>query len=145
MTWRHFTFDCEGSRLVGTIDGDVHAICGLLLVTGGNELRSGTFAGQAQLAARLAVQGFVVMRFDRRGVGDNEGANGEFRSSAPDIAAALSAFREQCSALARIVGSGNCDGPSALMLAGGAGCDALLLSNPWTFEGTGEDQPESPP
>ncbi len=85
------------------------------------------------------------MRFDRRGVGDSQGANGEFRSSAPDIAAALAAFRAQCPSLARVVGFGNCDGASALMLAGGGGCAALVLSNPWTFEGTGEDEQESPP
>jgi exosortase A-associated hydrolase 1 len=145
MTRRHFTFDCEGSCLVGTIDGEAGATCGLLLVTGGNELRSGAFAGQAQLAAGLAAQGFAVMRFDRRGVGDSEGANGEFRSSGPDIAAALAAFRDQCPSLARVVGFGNCDGASALMLAGGAGLDALVLSNPWTFEGTGDDEQESPP
>ena len=29
---------------------------------------------------------------------------------------------------------GNCDAASALMLAGGAGLDALVLSNPWTIE-----------
>lgn len=145
MTRRHFTFDCEGSRLVGTIDGEAGATCGLLLVTGGNELRSGAFSGQAQLAASLAARGFAVMRFDRRGVGDSEGANGEFRSSAPDIASALVAFRDQCPSLTRIVGFGNCDGASALMLAQGAGCDALVLSNPWTFEGAGEDEQESPP
>jgi exosortase A-associated hydrolase 1 len=145
MTRRHVTFDCEGSRLVGTIDGGPDATSGLLLVTGGNEIRSGAFAGQAQLAARLAAQGFAVMRFDRRGVGDSEGANGEFRTSGPDIAAAIAAFREYCPALARVVGFGNCDGASALMLAKGAGCDALVLSNPWTFEGTGEDEQESPP
>ena len=145
MTRRHFTFDCEGSRLVGTIDGNADATRGLLLVTGGNELRAGAFAGQAQLAARLAEKGFAVMRFDRRGVGDSEGGNGEFRTSGPDLAAALSAFRENCPVLTRIVGFGNCDGASALMLAKGAGCDALVLSNPWTFEGTGEDEQESPP
>ena len=145
MTRRHFTFECEGSRLVGTIDGSEQATSGLLLVTGGNEVRSGAFAGQAELAARLATQGFAVMRFDRRGVGDSEGANGEFRTSGPDLAAALSAFRRECPALTRVVGFGNCDGASALMLAQGAGCDALVLSNPWTFEGTGEDEQESPP
>lgn len=145
MTRRHVTFDCEGSQLIGTIDGDDTAASGLLLVTGGNEVRSGAFAGQAQLADRLAEQGFAVMRFDRRGTGDSEGANGEFRSSGPDLAAAISAFREHCPALARIVGFGNCDGASALMLAQGAGCDALVLSNTWTFEGTGEDEQESPP
>lgn len=145
MTRRHVSFECEGSLLVGTIDGDAGATAGLLQVTGGNELRSGAFAGQAQLAASLAAQGFAVMRFDRRGVGDSEGGNGEFRTSSPDIAAALAAFRESCPALTRIVGFGNCDGASALMLAKGAGCDALVLSNPWTFEGAGEDEQESPP
>ena len=145
MTRRHFTFDCEGSLLIGTIDARTSATAGLLRVPGGNDLRSGAFAGQAQLAARLAEQGFVVMRFDRRGVGDSEGANGEFRTSGRDIAAAIAAFRAECPALSRIVGFGNCDGASALMLAGGAGCDALVLSNPWTFEGTGEDEQESPP
>lgn len=85
------------------------------------------------------------MRFDRRGTGDSEGGNGEFRTSGPDLAAALAAFRQHCPALTRIVGFGNCDGASALMLARGAGCDALVLSNPWTFEGTGEDEQESPP
>lgn len=138
-------FECEGSRLVATIDGDVQATAGLLLVTGGNEIRSGAFAGQARLAAGLAEKGFAIMRFDRRGVGDSEGANGEFRTSGPDIAAAMAAFRAECPSLARIVGFGNCDGASALMLAQGAGCDALVLSNPWTFEGTGEDEQESPP
>lgn len=145
MTRRHFTFDCEGMRLLGTIDEGASATAGLLLVTGGNELRSGAFAGQAALARRLAALGFTVMRFDRRGVGDSEGANGEFRTSGPDLAAALATFREQCPALSRVVGFGNCDGASALMLAGGAGCEALVLSNPWTFEGTGEDEQESPP
>ena len=145
MTRQHVTFECDGSILVGTIDGGASATAGLLLVTGGNELRSGAFAGQAQLAARLAEKGFAVMRFDRRGTGDSEGANGEFRTSGPDISAAISAFREHCPALTRIVGFGNCDGASALMLAGGAGCDALILSNPWTFEGTGDNEQESPP
>jgi hypothetical protein len=36
--------------------------------------------------------------------------------------------------LSRIVAFGNCDAASALMLAGGAGFDGLVLSNPWTIE-----------
>ena len=52
---------------------------GLLLVTGGNEVRSGAFSGQAQLAARIARKGFPVFRFDRRGVGDSDGENKGFR------------------------------------------------------------------
>lgn len=143
MTRRHLTFDCDGARLVGTLDGG-NAQTGLLLVTGGNEIRSGAFAGQAQLAARIAKEGFPVFRFDRRGTGDSEGFNGEFRSSGPDIAAALTAFRTECPQLTRIIGMGNCDAASALMLAGGAGMDGLVLSNPWTYE-DGEEDSQPPP
>jgi exosortase A-associated hydrolase 1 len=114
---------------------------GLLIVGGGNELRSGAWNGQAMLAARLAAAGFPVFRFDRRGVGDSEGANGGFRSSAADIAAALTAFRGEAPQVNRVFAFGNCDGASALMLSRGTGCDGLLLSNPWTIEGDSEKAP----
>lgn len=139
MSRRHLTFTCEGATLAGTLDqGDAET--GLLLVTGGNELRSGAWAGQAQLAARIAKAGFPVFRFDRRGVGDSDGPNGGFRSSAPDIAAALAAFRSHCPGLGRVIGFGNCDATSALMLTKAEGLDGLMLSNPWTIE-----QDDAPP
>ena len=128
---RHLAFRCEGETLVGTLDegsGDT----GLLIVTGGNELRCGAFGGQAALAARLAAAGFPVMRYDRRGVGDSTGSNGGYRNSAPDIAAAMAVLKRETPAR-RIVAFGNCDAASALMLAGGGGADALVLANPWTF------------
>ncbi len=137
MSRRHVTFICEGNKLVATLDASfdgASSATGLLLVSGGNELRSGAWAGQAQLAARLAARGIPVLRFDRRGVGDSEGPNGEFRTSGPDIAAALASFRAHCPQLTRIAGLGNCDAASALMLAKGAGLDALILCNPWTIE-----------
>jgi exosortase A-associated hydrolase 1 len=105
-----------------------------LLVTGGNEIRAGAFAGQAQLAARIAAAGFPVFRFDRRGVGDSNGENRGFRDSGGDVSAALAAFRRECPGLRRVVGFGNCDAASALMFGAGAGCDALVLANPWTIE-----------
>jgi exosortase A-associated hydrolase 1 len=129
----HLTFACEGAALLGTLDS-ADGTTGLLLVSGGNELRAGAWAGQALLAARIAAAGFLVFRFDRRGVGDSGGPNRGFRSSGPDIAAALAAFRQAAPQLARVIGFGNCDGASALMLAGGSGFDALALSNPWTIE-----------
>jgi exosortase A-associated hydrolase 1 len=133
MTRRHILFSCEGDTLAGTLD---HApgTTGLLLVTGGNEIRSGAFSGQAQLAARIAAAGYPVFRFDRRGIGDSTGDNRGFRESRADIQAALAAFRREAPHLDRVVGFGNCDAASALMLASGAGCDALVLANPWTIE-----------
>ncbi len=133
MTRRHFTFDCEGARLVGTLD-EAAGPTGMLLITGGNETRAGAFSGQATLAAQIAAAGHPVMRFDRRGVGDSQGINFGFTGEGPDIAAAVTGFREQAPHLTRIICYGNCDAASALMLNGGANCDGLILTNPWTIE-----------
>ena len=139
MSRLHLTFACANTTLAGTLDTACGAN-GLLLVTGGNEVRSGAFAGQAALAARISAAGFPVFRFDRRGVGDSGGENPGFRGSVPDIDAALAAFRAIAPNVERVVGFGNCDAASALMLARGGGCDALVLSNPWVIEG-GDDAP----
>lgn len=133
MSRRHLTFDCDGDTLFGTLD-DAAGDAGLLIVSGGNEIRSGAFAGQARLAARIAAAGHPVFRFDRRGIGDSTGENGGFRGSGADIPAALAAFKAERPGLRRTVGFGNCDAASALMLDGGAGCDSLVLANPWTIE-----------
>lgn len=140
MTRRHLAYECAGSVIVATLD-TAPGRTGLLLVSGGNELRAGAWNGQAKFAARVAAKGYPVLRFDRRGVGDSEGVNGGFRSSAPDIAAAVAKLRAECPQINRVVAIGNCDAASALMLSGGAGIDALILSNPWTIE----DDSEPPP
>lgn len=141
---RQITFACEGAALFGSID-DAPGTTGLLIVSGGNEGRAGAWAGHAHLAARIAGAGFPVLRFDRRGVGDSEGLNGGFETSAPDITAALAAFRREVPGLQRIVAMGNCDAASALMLMQGQGCDALVLSNPWTFDPTEAEAEAMPP
>lgn len=140
MTRRHFAFSCEGDQLIASLDPAVGRT-GLLLVSGGNEVRAGAWNGQAQFAALIAAQGFPVLRFDRRGIGDSEGHNAHFRGSAPDITAAITAFRSESPHIDRIFGLGNCDAASALMLSGGAGFDGLILSNPWTIENDSDDAP----
>ncbi|MBC2669579.1 hydrolase 1, exosortase A system-associated [Novosphingobium piscinae] len=133
MTRLHLAFPCAGSTCLGTLDLAPGAT-GLLIVSGGNELRAGAWNGQAALAAVIAAQGFPVFRFDRRGVGDSEGRNTGFLGSEPDLRAAAVAFRAAAPGVRRIVALGNCDAAAALMLCAGAGCDALVLSNPWTIE-----------
>jgi exosortase A-associated hydrolase 1 len=127
------TFGCGNLTLAGTLD-TAPGRTGLLIVSGGNEVRSGAFGGQADLAAQIAAAGFPVFRFDRRGVGDSDGENHGFRNSTKDITAALDAFRAMAPQIGRVIAFGNCDAASALMLASGAGCDGLVLSNPWTTE-----------
>jgi exosortase A-associated hydrolase 1 len=136
MIREHITFDCDGSQLIGTLDRAESACAvGVLLVSGGNEIRCGTWGGQAQLAARLAAAGIAVLRFDRRGIGDSEGSNAGFRGTRDDIAAALAAFRAAAPELRRVIAFGNCDAASALMLSAGKfTVDGMVLANPWTIE-----------
>ncbi|WP_340587533.1 hydrolase 1, exosortase A system-associated [Erythrobacter alti] len=133
MTRRHITFGCGEEKLVGTLDGADGPV-GLLIVSGGNEIRSGAFSGQAKLAAKIADAGYRVFRYDRPGIGDSSGDNRGFRDERGHVASAQDAFKAQSPSLSRIVAFGNCDAASALMLQGGAGCEGLVLANPWTFD-----------
>lgn len=134
-------FDCRGESLLGTLD-PADGATGLLIVSGGNEIRVGAHRGMALLAARLAAAGVPVFRFDRRGVGDSSGENGGYASSGPDIAAAAAAFRANAPGVRRIIGFGNCDAATALVLFGReAGIDRLILSNPWVIEPTDDLPP----
>lgn len=143
---RHFlSLSCQGDALAATLDRPEGAPrAGLLIVSGGNELRSGAHRGMASLAQRLADRGIAVLRFDRRGIGDSGGVNGGFETSGADIAAALAELRTECPAGAPVAAFGNCDAASALALHGPfAGLTALVLANPWVIEDAAEEQDDA--
>lgn len=138
---RLIAFACQDATLVGSLDG-APGTTGVLIVSGGNEVRAGAHRGMAMLAQALAASGIPVFRFDRRGVGDSDGDNAGWEGSAADLAAAALAFRAAQPHVGRIVGFGNCDGATTLALFGrDAGIDALVLANPWI----GDDSPLPPP
>ena len=134
-------FPCDGDTLIGTLD-DAQGTTGLLIVSGGNELRCGAHRGMALLAVELAAGGVPVFRFDRRGIGDSDGANHGYQDSGPDIAAAARTFRALAPHITRLIGFGNCDAATALALFHrDAGIDALILANPWV----GDEDDALPP
>lgn len=147
---RWLSFTVEGALCAATLDEGAHDHA-LMIVSGGNEIRSGAHRGMAMLAARVAAAGHPVIRFDRRGIGDSEGANGGFESSAADIAAAVAALRRECPHVRHVTAFGNCDAAAALVLhwSPDMGIDALLLSNPWTIDlpapDAEDDAPALPP
>jgi exosortase A-associated hydrolase 1 len=136
---RIVSFVCEGATLLGTID-EASATTGLLIVSGGNEIRMGAHRGMAALAKDVAEAGHPVFRFDRRGIGDSEGENGGFSSSKADLAAALAAFRAEYPGVSRIIAFGNCDAATALILHG-TDVDVLVLANPWAIDPVDELPP----
>lgn len=130
---RLIDFPCAGDTLAGTLD-EADGQTGLLIVSGGNEIRIGAHRGMALLAARLAATGIPVFRYDRRGIGDSTGENRGFLDSASDIAGAAATFSAE-TGVRRLVAFGNCDAATALALFHRvAGLDALILANPWTIE-----------
>ncbi len=137
---RLIEFPCAGDRLLGTLD-EAPGTTGLLIISGGNEVRMGAHRGMAMLAQRIAEAGYPVFRFDRRGIGDSSGENQGFESSVHDIAAASATFTAEAPQLRRVMGFGNCDAATALALFHSvAGLAALLLANPWVIE-TVDDLP----
>ncbi|RZM09688.1 MAG: hydrolase 1, exosortase A system-associated, partial [Sphingomonas sp.] len=128
---RMIAIPCAGETLAATLD-EAPGTTGLLIVSGGNEIRCGAHRGMALLAQRLSARGIPVLRYDRRGIGDSSGTNAGFLSSRPDLVAAASSFRAAVPTVSRLVGFGNCDAASALALFGqDAGLDGIVLANPW--------------
>ncbi len=131
---RLLSFDCQGAALGASLDS-AGGETGLLLVTGGTQTRIGSHRMYERLARSLAEADWPCFRYDRRGVGDSEGEDPDFKDSGPDLAAAAAAFRREQPQLKRLVGFGLCDGASTLALHGAyAGLDGYILANPWFVE-----------
>ncbi len=107
----------------------------LLIVSGGNEIRSGSHNSHSQLAQYMREQGHYVLRFDRRGIGDSDGENIGFMQSGDDILSAIQYLRTRLGAKAKISAFGNCDAASSLLLnLDILNLNSLILSNPWTYD-----------
>ncbi|MGJ3628088.1 hypothetical protein AB5I41_15965 [Sphingomonas sp. MMS24-JH45] len=130
---RLIAIPCDGETLVATLDlPEAPGTCGLLIVSGGNEVRAGAHRGMAMLAARLAEDGVAVLRYDRPRGGQFEwrehGLAGRARRSGRGAGGAA---RHGSDAIA---GYGNCDAAEFLLALEGRalGIDTLVLANPWT-------------
>ena len=131
---RLLTFDCEGAQLCASLD-EAEGATGILMVTGGSQTRIGSHRLYERLSKTLVTHGFACFRFDRRGVGDSAGEDPGYRGSAPDLAAAVAAFRSERPGLKHVLGLGLCDGATALALFGAAaGIDGVVMVNPWLVE-----------
>lgn len=147
MTRAFHPFECEEQTLAGTLDQGP-LTTGLLIVSGGNEIRSGAHAGMARLAQKIAEKGYPVFRYDRRGIGDSTGTNQGFLETQDDISSAIEQFHKTNPQIEKIVAFGNCDAASALAIFGAnIAVDMVVLANPWVIESvdTASEAPTAPP
>lgn len=141
LRFRSTAEDSEAqARLAGILSlPDVPGQRGVLIVTGGPQYRAGSHRQFVLLARALAAQGWPVLRFDLRGMGDSEGSARDYRAAGPDIAGALTQFFDAVPALREVALWGLCDGATAAACHAphDARVKALVLLNPWVRSSAG--------
>jgi exosortase A-associated hydrolase 1 len=128
-------FACAGEPLVGVLHRPAAAapVTGVLVIVGGPQYRVGSHRQFTLLARELAGNGYPVMRFDMRGMGDSAAQSPGFEHAAQDIAAGIAEFQRCVPSLERLVLWGLCDGASAILMHGcrDPRIHGLVLVNPW--------------
>ncbi|MBM4197411.1 MAG: hydrolase 1, exosortase A system-associated [Gammaproteobacteria bacterium] len=127
-------FDCDGDGLVGILHRpETPAATGVIIVVGGPQYRVGSHRQYVLLARQLSANGFAVLRFDCRGMGDSEGRFPGFEHIGPDIRAAVDTMCRRVPVISRVVLWGLCDAASACMIHGWRDerIAGLVALNPW--------------
>lgn len=130
------TFGCEDEALVGVLTTPATpGPTAVLIIVGGPQYRVGSHRQFVTLARFLAREGYPVLRFDYRGMGDSTGAGHHFEQTSADIGAAVDALQHQLPHVQKVVLWGLCDGASAALLYCDERADTriagLCLLNPW--------------
>ena len=113
---------------------------GVLIVVGGPQYRVGSHRQFALLASDLSAQGYAVMRFDYRGMGDSTGAPRTFEDVEEDLRAAIDHFFLRVPEITEVAIWALCDAASATLFY----CNqdprvtGIVLLNPWVRTAQGE-------
>jgi exosortase A-associated hydrolase 1 len=127
-------FSCRGETLFGIASvPEQPARRGVVIIVGGPQYRVGSHRQFTLLARALAAQGFPVLRFDYRGMGDSAGAMRNFEQVDDDLRAAIDQFFATVAGLEEVVIWGLCDGASAALFYAEQDrrVSGLVLLNPW--------------
>lgn len=133
---RAIVFPLSGENLVGIVaQPECPLDCGVLVIVGGPQYRVGSHRQFLLLSRRLASEGYPVMRFDYRGMGDSSGESRNFEAVTEDIDIAMDAFFGASQGVTRVVLWGLCDAASAALMYVQSRRDprvaGLVLLNPW--------------
>jgi uncharacterized protein len=128
-------FSCRGDALIGIVHvpESPRSRGVLAIVAGGPQYRGGCCRQLVQMARSLSAEGFPVMRFDYRGLGDGAGEYKGFLDIAPDLTAAIDIFLDKAPGVEEVVLWGGCDASSAALIHGPKHpkVKGLILGNPF--------------
>lgn len=135
-------FECQGDPLIGIVHRPERPQRrGVLIIAGGGpQYRAGVHRQFILWARRFAAEGYPVLRFDHRGMGDSYGDFRGFEFIDEDISAALACFTSEFPELEEIVLWGGCDAASAILFYAyrDPRIRGLVLLNPWARTEAGE-------
>lgn len=134
-------FSCREDTLIGILSMPERPLPrAVLIIVGGPQYRAGSHRQFVLLSRVFAAQGYPVMRFDYRGMGDSEGEPRNFERIAEDIRGAIDSLIASAPCVKEVVLWGLCDGASAATLyaAEEARVAGLVLVNPWWRSEEGE-------
>ncbi len=127
-------FEVANEQLIGIVSQPVDPNpIAVLIVVGGPQYRVGSHRQFVLLARKLADEGYPVLRFDYRGMGDSTGDARTFEHIEEDIKGAIDALLRCCPASKSIVLWGLCDAASAAMMSAWTDprIKGMVLLNPW--------------
>lgn len=137
-------FACAQTELAGVLHrGAPGAKVGVVIVVaGGPQYRAGAHRQFVALARMLAAQGYPVLRFDLRGMGDSGGQYLGYHHSRPDIRAAVDQLQALVPSVQRVMLFGECESASGILFYAyqDSRVHKVALANPWvrTEEGRAE-------
>lgn len=134
FTRKPVAFACGQDWLLGVVTRpEKPRSRGVLVVVGGPQYRVGSHRQFALLANDLAAQGYAVMRFDYRGMGDSTGEPRSFEDIGEDLRAAVERFVSEVPEVTEVVLWGLCDAASATLFYAHQDprVAGVVVLNPW--------------
>jgi exosortase A-associated hydrolase 1 len=141
ITRQPVAFACGQDWLLGVITRpEKPRNRGVMIAVGGPQYRVGSHRQFVLLANDLALQGYAVMRFDYRGMGDSSGEPRSFENVGDDLRAAVDHFLSEVPELAEVAIWGLCDAASATLFYAHQDprVTGIVLLNPWVRSAQGE-------
>ncbi len=128
-------FRCGDAEMAGIVHrGAPGARLGVVIVVaGGPQYRAGAHRQFVSLARLLAANGYPVLRFDLRGMGDSTGQHLGYHQSRPDIRSAIDELMRREPSLQQVALFGECESASGILFYASQDerVRQIALANPW--------------